>query len=200
MPTQVDQVAKVYAKSLFELAESAGGQARVGETAEEIEVVAELVRADPKLRELLRSPIVDGGERGEALSRIFKGRVSDLLLRFLLVVNRHGRMAELLHIADAYDMLVQERFGRVEVDVFTVEGGRLDPAVEASVTQRIKAAFGKEPVLHSYADSHMIGGIKLRVGDQLIDGSVATRLRRLSRSIADRGRADLGGDLSKFMT
>lgn len=199
MPTQVDEVASVYAKSLFELAEQEGGEARLGEVADELEAVAELVRADAKLRELFASPIVDGAQRSEALARIFKGRVSDLLLRFMLVVNRHGRLGHFVPIADAFDLLVQERFGRVEVDVYTVEGGRLDPAVEASVIQRIKAAFGKEPVLHSYADPHMIGGIKLRVGDQLIDGSVATRLRRLQQSLSERGRSDLGGDLSRFI-
>lgn len=199
MPAHVDEVAKVYARSLFQLAEKAGGEARISEVADEIDAIAELIRADARLRELLASPIVDGTKRAAALRRIFDGRVSDLTVRFLLVVNEHARAGHLLQIADAFDQLVQERFGRVEVDVFTVEGGRLDPGVEASVSQRVKSAFGKEPVLHSYADPHMIGGIKLRVGDQLIDGSVATRLRRLSRSLAERGQGDVGGDLGKFL-
>ncbi len=200
MPAQVDEVAKVYARSLFQLAEKAGGEARIGEVADEIDAIAELIRADAKLREFLASPIVDGEQRGAALRRIFEGRASDLTVRFLLVVNEHARAGHLLQIADAYDLLVQERFGRVEVDVFTVDGGALDPRVASSVSQRIKAAFGKEPVLHSYADPHMIGGIKLRVGDQLIDGSIATRLRRLSRSLAERGQSDVGGELGKFLT
>ena len=47
--------------------------------------------------------------------------------------------------------------------------------------------LSKEPVLHPYIDSSMLGGIKLRIGDQLIDGSVQTRLRRLSESIKTQG-------------
>ena len=199
MAVQVDEIASVYARSLFELAEKAGGEDRVGETADELEAVAEIVRADSKFREFLASPIVDAESREAAVRRIFEGRVSDLVLRFLLVVGGNGRLGHLLPIVDAYDLLVQERFGRVEVDVFTAQGGRLDPALETTVKQRIRDAFGKEAVLHSYADPHMIGGIKLRVGDQLIDGSVATRLRRLSRSLGERGQADLGRDIGRFL-
>lgn len=200
MPLQVDEVANVYAKSLFELAEKEGGADKVSAVAEEMEAIAELARGDARFREFLASPIIDGTQRGKAIERMFSGAVSEIVLRFLMVVNRHGRLGHLLPIADAYDLLVQERFGRVEVDVYTVTGGRLDAAVEASVKEKIKAAYGKEAVLHSYADPHMIGGIKLRVGDQLIDGSVATRLRRLQRSLAERGQSAFGSDLSKYLS
>jgi len=200
MPTQVDEIATVYAKSLFELADKSGGEARIAECAAELEAVAEIIRADAKFREFLASPIVDRHARGAAIKRIFDGKASDLTVRFLLVVNEHDRSGHLSQIADAFDMLVQDRFGRVEVDVFTVAGGRLDPALEATVSQRVKAAFGKEPVLHSYADAHMIGGIKLRIGDQLIDGSVATRIRRLSQNLHERGQSSLGRDLSQFLS
>lgn len=199
MPTQLDEIAKVYARSLFELAEKDGGEARLGEAAAELEAIAEMIRSDASLREFLASPIIDGHARGAALGRIFEGRVSPLVRRFLMVVNAHGRSGHLASISDAFDLLMQERFGRVEVDVFTVTGGRLEPAIESAITARIKAAVGREPVLHSYADPHMIGGIKLRVGDQLIDGSIAMRLRRLSQALHERGRADFGRDLNTFV-
>jgi F0F1-type ATP synthase delta subunit len=47
--------------------------------------------------------------------------------------------------------------------------------------------LGKEPIMHPYIDKEMLGGIKLRIGDQLIDGSVQTKLRRLSESIKTSG-------------
>lgn len=200
MPTQVDEIAKVYARSLFELSEKAGGEARISETAEELEAIGELIRSDARFREFLASPIIEEKARGAAMKAIFSGKISDLTLRFLQVVNDHGRSGHLASIADAFDQLVQERFGRLEVDVFTVTGGRLDAPIESALTQRIKAAFGKEPVLHSYADPHMIGGVKLRVGDQLLDGSVATRLRRLSQRLHETGQTDFGRDLSKFLS
>ena len=56
-----------------------------------------------------------------------------------------------------------------------------------SVKKRVHDVLGKEPVLHHYTDPSMIGGIKLRIGDQLVDGSVATRLRRMKEEILGEG-------------
>jgi len=76
---------------------------------------------------------------------------------------------------------VQEQFGRIEVDVFTAAPLGRDQL--GGLQKSIQTALGKEPVLHPYTEPAMIGGVKLRIGDQLIDGSVATRLRRMKRDL-----------------
>jgi F-type H+-transporting ATPase subunit delta len=189
MPTQIDQVASVYARSLFELARELGGDAGVASMGSELREVCGIVRADKRALELFRSPIVDPAKRAASLKRTFGGRVTDTLLNFMLVLNRKGRLAELLAIEGAYDALEQEAFGRVEVDVFT-QGGTVDEATKATLAADLKKSLGKEPVLHFYADPAMIGGLKIRIGDQLIDGSVAAQLRRMRSALLDRG---LGG-------
>ena len=55
------------------------------------------------------------------------------------------------------------------------------------VSRRIKKALSKEPVLHHYLEPAMLGGLKLRIGDQLIDGSVATKLKRLKHNLTISG-------------
>ena len=61
----------------------------------------------------------------------------------------------------------------------------------------LKKSIGKDPVMHFYADPSMIGGLKLRIGDRLIDGSVAAQLRRMRSTLLDRG---LGGrDAGTFL-
>jgi F-type H+-transporting ATPase subunit delta len=80
-----------------------------------------------------------------------------------------------------------------------VNGGQRPDEVAGAVKARVKSAFGKEAVLHSYADAGMIGGIKLRVGDQLIDGSVATRLRRMRAAMLDAARVDLAAKPERFI-
>jgi F-type H+-transporting ATPase subunit delta len=189
MPTQIDQVASVYARSLFELARELGGDAGVASMGAELREVCGIVRADKRALELFRSPIVDPAKRAASLKRTFGGRVTETLLNFMLVLNRKGRLAELLAIEGAYDALEQEAFGRVEVDVFT-QGGTVDEATKATLAADLKKSLGKEPVLHFYADPAMIGGLKIRIGDQLIDGSVAAQLRRMRSALLDRG---LGG-------
>jgi len=197
MPTQIDQVATVYARSLFELARELGGDAGVASMGTELREVCGIVRADRSAMELFRSPIVDPGQRAASLKRIFGGRVTDTLLNFMLVLNRKGRLAELLSIEDAYDALEQQAFGRIEVDVFTA-GGSVDEATKAALAADLKKSLGKDPVLHFYADPAMIGGLKLRIGDQLIDGSVAAQLRRMRSALLDRG---LGGrDAGTFLS
>lgn len=182
---QTDALATVYARSLLELAEQAGGSDKIVEVASELEQIAELARSDKAFHEMLSSPIVDRAARGESLSRIFSNRVTDLTLRFLLVLNNKGRLNHFDAIAAAFDRIVQESFGRIEVDIFTPAplGGEQQEVIRG----RIATALGREPVLHPYTDASMMGGIKLRIGDQLIDGSVASRLRRIKNGLMTRG-------------
>lgn len=185
MTCQTDALATVYAKSLFELASDAGGNDKIVEIAGELEQICELARDNDDVRNFFSSPIIDGAKRGEALSAIFTNRVTDLTLRFLLVLNAKGRLSHIEPIHVAFDLLVQEAFGRVEVDVFTPQD--LDENAIRSIKEKVQAMLNKEPVLHTYVDKAMLGGLKLRIGDQLIDGSVQTKLRRLSESIKNNG-------------
>ncbi len=180
-----DAVAQVYARSLYELAEQAGGRAKIVEVGEELEQICELARGDRTFHEFLCSPIIDRARRGAGLGRLFHGKVTDLTLRFLLLLNQKGRLGHLEAISDAYDQLVHETFGRVEVDLYTADP--LDEEQLNSIRTRIGAALAKEPVLYAYTDPTMIGGLKLRIGDQLIDGSVAGRLRRMRHDLLTSG-------------
>ncbi|MBT4531320.1 MAG: ATP synthase F1 subunit delta [Phycisphaerae bacterium] len=185
MTCQTDALATVYAKSLFELASDAGGNDKVVEIADELEQVCELMQQNSETHLFFTSPIIDVPKRGETLSAIFSNRVTDLTLRFLLVLNNKGRLNHLESISVAFDLLVQEAFGRVEVDVFTPTA--LDADAMNIIKGKVQSMLGKVPVLHPYVDKQMLGGLKLRIGDQLIDGSVQTKLRRLSESIKNSG-------------
>lgn len=199
MPKQMDQVANVYARSLFELCADDGGTEKAQAMAGQLEQVCELVRGDASFAEFLKTPIIDQGRREAALKQIFQGRIDDLLLRFMLVLNVKGRLGHLSHINDAFDHQLQEACGRVEVDVYTPEGQSLSPEISESLKQRIKSTIGKEAILHTYQDDSMIGGIKLRIGDELIDGSIQTQLRRLHQEMIDSGSARIREQYTDFM-
>ena len=197
MATHTDALAHIYARSLYELAEQAGGRDKIVEVGEELDQICELARGDTAFGELLASPIIDGAKRGASLRRIFDGKVTDLTLRFLLVLNVKDRLGHLDSIGDAYERLVHEAFGRIEIDLYTAAG--VDPPQLESIKQRIEAAIGKEPVLYTYTDPSMIGGLKLRIGDQLIDGSVNNRLRRLRYSLTSSGFSAMRDRMSRFI-
>jgi len=187
--SQPDALARVYASALFETAESAGGQDAVEGTLSELEDILELGRQDAGFGEFLGSQILGTKERSSSIAAIFSGRASDHVVRFLQVLNEKGRLGHLGAVTAAYDALVQEKFGRVEVDVYTAtpaEGGELE-----SLKGRLREALGKEPVLHAYTDAGMIGGLKLRIGDELVDASVATQLRKVREELGGAGASSL---------
>ena len=194
----IDKIASVYAKSLLEVCDKMGGNAVAQACASELEGIAEIIRSDRAFAEFLKTPIIGDAARTASLEKIVKGRVSDLVYRFVMVLADHGRGGRLADVADAFDALLQERLGRIEVDMFTVDG-RADDEVIATVKARVKEAFSKDAVLHQYADSAMIGGVKLRIGDQLIDGSVATQLRAMRDAVAARGSGKIRSRPSDFL-
>jgi F-type H+-transporting ATPase subunit delta len=185
---QTDSLAQVYAKSLYELAEQAGGREKIMEVNDELEQVSELA-ADkerfPRFGEFLRSPVIEKSARSRAISSMFRDQVTDLSLRFLLVLNDKERLDHFEPIRKAYEQMVDEAFGRVEVDVYTPTP--LGNEEREQISQRIHTALGKEPVIHDYVDESMIGGIRLRIGDQLIDASVSSQLRRMRENLLSGG-------------
>lgn len=183
-----DALARVYATSLFEMARDSGGgggQAVIESTLGELEDLLEVARTNPQFGEFLSSRILSVDRREAALKSILKGRASDLVMRFLLTLNAKGRLSRLAPIVAAYDELVQESFGRVEVDVYTASP--ISPDELNLIRDRLRSVLGKEAIVHPYTDGKMLGGLKLQIGDQLIDGSIATQLRRLRDRLDSEG-------------
>ncbi len=192
-----DALANVYARSLLELADEAGGQEQIESVLGQLEDILDTARADRHFGEFLASRVLSTANRAASLRRIFTGRCDDLVLRFLLVLNQKGRLGHLVAITAAYDALVQERFGRVEVDMFTANP--VDFAEIDRIKARLSTILGKEVVVHPYTDESMIGGVKLRIGDQLVDASLSSRLRRMRDQIQTSGGAELRARASRII-
>ncbi|MBO6739455.1 MAG: ATP synthase F1 subunit delta [Phycisphaerales bacterium] len=188
---QPTALAKVYAKALFEIAHANGGQQNAEEILGELEDIIEIARNDRKFNELLASRLIDAQKRDASLVRMFEGKVSPLTLNFLRQLNRKGRLANLSQIAVAMDEFVQQQFGRIEVDVFTaapISANELE-----NVRKRLSDSLGKDVIMHPYTDSSMLGGIKLRMGDQLIDASIQAELRRMRDNLLNKGASEVRG-------
>lgn len=187
--SEPDALSRVYAAALFDLAQAQGGQATIEHTLAELEELLDLARSEPAFGEFLASRILAADARGRSLERILTGRVSDLTRNFLLTLNAKGRLGSLPGIVAAFDEKVQEVFGRVEVDVYTASP--ISPEDLAAIRERLRATLGKDPIVHPYTDRAMIGGLKLQIGDQLIDASIATRLRKMRDRLNEEGMAKL---------
>lgn len=182
--SQPTALGQVYAKALLELA---AAQGQTDAVAAETAALLALVDADAQLGALLANPKFGKAEQSALVLRVFKGRVGDLTLRFLQVVAAKGRLAQLGEILASVQSAIAHLRG--EIDVTATVPAALDAAATDKLRAEIAAALGKSVVLATKVDPSILGGITLRIGDQLIDASVATRLKKMNARLADAGRA-----------
>ena len=191
----VQSLEQVYARALLEAAQEAG---TIDEVADEMQQLAHLLTQQPRLVRLLSTRMLSVEQRARSIENLFKGRVGDLVYRFLQVANAKHRLDRIQGIVRAVAQLVDERRGIVRVDAYVAD--RMDAAAAERVAQRLGEVIGGRVVLRQHEDPQLIGGLKLRVGDRLVDGSVAAQLRLMHRKIVATGRGDTRQKLESLIS
>lgn len=197
LETPPDALSEVYATSLFEVCQKDGGDAAVQETLDELTAILSMAREDAAFNEFLASQVLSARDRAKSLRSVFEGKISNRTLTFLLVLNDKDRLARLPSLVQAFHEKAQEAFGRLEVDVHTA--GPISSADLSTIRDRLAAALNKEVVAHHRNDPAMIGGLKLRFGDRLVDGSIATRLRRFRDQLGEDGAARIRAQVGNMI-
>jgi F-type H+-transporting ATPase subunit delta len=169
---------RMYAGALFEAAQEAG---RVDAVAADLGALAGAMGEVPELRAFLRNPQVEPSGKAAVLDEIAAG--SDALVRnFVRLVAEKGRAGELAEISAELDALVARAQNRLAVELTTAQELSDDEA--ASIVQAIERSSGRTVEATRSVDPSLIGGIVLRVGSHLADGSVRGRLERLRHELA----------------
>ena len=168
-----------YARALLELATEQGQAEAINA---ELQALSEAVQSDPSFTAFLRDPGISEEQRLAVLKRALSGG-SPLLLNFLGVVSTHGRLPLVRQLAEAYDDLLAEQLGKIEVDVIVAK--RLDADQLEQVRRRVSDALKKDAVVHQYVDESIIGGLILRVQDRLIDASVKSQLEAMRKRLLE---------------
>lgn len=172
-------IARNYAETLLELARRSGGDAAIDEYGGALASVADLFVSDARLREFLETPRIDTDARKSAVRRAFENRVPEPFLRFLLVVVDKRRQTLLGEIAREYADLVDELRGRVRAHVTLRH--EPDGAQRREIVDSLQKRLGREVVATFVADPGLVGGILIRVGDQLYDGTLRRRIAGMRR-------------------
>lgn len=173
-------IARNYADTLLELARRNGGQDTVEAFGAAMERLAEVV-TDPRVREFLASPRVSAEARKESLRGALEGRVPDLFLRFVMLVVDKRRQRLLGDIAAEYRALVDEQLGRVRVEV-TVSH-EPDQALRDEIGRALAARLGRTVIPTFTVDPSLLGGMVVRYGEEILDGSVRTAAENLRRRL-----------------
>jgi F-type H+-transporting ATPase subunit delta len=174
-------IARNYAETLLEVAQRHGGAATVDAYSTALDEVADLLRQEPLVREFLETPRVDLDAKKRALRASFGGYVPDLFLRFLLVVVSKRRQALLQEIAKQYHLLVDEVRGRVRAEI--VLAREADPQLRGEIIASLERRLGKEVVPTFTVDPTLGGGIMVRLGGEILDGSLRRRAIGLRRRL-----------------
>ena len=167
-----------YAKAMLDLANENKSAPTVGQ---ELRDIRQIVDTNPNFAQILSDPAISTEDREKLLRSVFEGKASQLVLNFLLLLNKKGRLKMLAAIGGAYDDLLDEQQGLTEVDITVAES--LNAKQLENVKQRIGEALKREAVVHQYVDPSIIGGLILRVQDQLIDGSVRAQLAAMRQRL-----------------
>ena len=175
-------VADVYARSLIGLAEAQGQTDAILHELAELGAYAE---SDAEFVRFLSSPMIDGDAREATIEKLFRGRLGDLTVDALQVLNRKDRLGLLGAIAECYRLACEELRG--QVDVFVRTAIPLPESLRARVKQIADAHSGKDAQLVESVDKALIGGMSLKFGDEKLDATVATKLKVLSEAFARRG-------------
>lgn len=172
-------VARNYAEALF-----AAGE-RTGDTetfADLIEAVSGAVAADERIRIVLESPRVRKSRKESLLRQALAGRAPEIFVRFLAAVVRRGRQGQLPGIAREYLGLVDIKFNRVHAGVTLAR--EPDAALQADIRDRLSRVLGgREVIPHFRTAPEILGGVIVRVGDRVMDGSLRRRMLLLRRQM-----------------
>ena len=183
MQEHFSTLAVTYARSLLELANERG---QTEDVANDMGALGQLVEETPSFADFLKDPGIGREERDAALGRVFGGKLNVLADRLLRLMSERGRLGMLPEVVGAFEHLLDEQLGKVEVDVTVAE--RLGEEELADVRRRVSQALGKDAVVHQYVDAEIIGGMILRVGDRVVDASVRRQLEAMRQRLLRGGR------------
>jgi F-type H+-transporting ATPase subunit delta len=178
---QAGAVGDQYALALYRLAREQG---IIDQIAGELDVVVDqlLGRGQP-LAAIFLNPTIVPSRRAELIERVIRPHFHKLTADFMRQLTRRGRVDQIGSIRASFRQILKRERG--EIDVQVVSARPLTEVQEQQIQQRLTAVLGRKALLQKTVQPALIGGLKLRVGDVVIDGTAQARLRRLRRGLGE---------------
>jgi F-type H+-transporting ATPase subunit delta len=173
--------ARNYAETLLALANKAHDASGWGTL---IRQVADAISGDVTLQRFLESPRIPAAQKTAMLTRAFGDRVPATFLRFLQALVRNRRQTLVPAIANEYDELLDASQGIVHARVRVAHAA--SDADRESIAVQLSAIVGKKVVPHMEVAPELLGGMVVRIGDTVMDGSLQRKLGMLRRQMENR--------------
>lgn len=175
---ELTTIARPYAQAAFELARSAGS---LDKWSDMLRVLGQIA-GDSRVRSLLHDPKVSEQQRVEFFLSVAGDSLDEKGSNLVRVLAHYDRLAFLPEIAQIFETLKADSEGTIDVSFTSVTD--VDEAYKGQLARALKTRLGREVRLHFDTDASLIGGAVIRAGDMVIDGSVKSRLEKLSGALA----------------
>jgi F-type H+-transporting ATPase subunit delta len=187
---ETSHVAKVYAEALLGAAAKTGEVEAVVTELEEID--ADVLRPYPRFALIFASPSVSPEEKARIGTDVFEGRALPTVVRFLKILNNHGRLAMIAPIAKEARAIWDHSQNRRPVTIKSAV--TLDDGQKLSIKDQVAKMIGATPLQNFEVDPSLIGGLVIQDGDNLYDGSLKTKLSRLRRVLIEGKSRDVASN------
>lgn len=169
-------IARNYAETLFALAEQSGGAEAWGSLIDETAAAV----STPSIEAVLMSPRVPKERKIAIIEQAMEGAPKRFVL-FLAALVRRGRQMILGQVADEYRALLDVKMNRVRAGVTLARD--VDALTRSVIVERLAKAIGKDVIAGFSVDPALLGGVVVKVGDRVYDGSVKKKLAVLRQKL-----------------
>ena len=181
--TKVSGVAERYANALFELALETQTLPAVEN---DLDRFAGLIEESPDLKRLVKSPVFSSEEQARAVTAILdRDAIGGLVANFIKVTAGNRRLFVVPDMIAAFKRLAAKQRGEIAAEVTSAEP--LSDSHADGLRAALKAALGKDVALDARVDPALIGGLVVKVGSRMIDGSLRTKLNSLKIAMKEVG-------------
>lgn len=180
MKTERSRAASGYANAISELAEAAGGQTQAL-VLRDLKLATNEINSSPDLQIALHHPAVPPNEKKDMIVKLFKERTNDLTLRLLELLCDRRRIDLLPQIEQEYQKILCDKQNILAGTLVSAE--KMNPADVENIKNKLNSKYGKSIELQEVVDKSLLGGFVLRLGDEVIDGSLKGRLHSIKKSL-----------------
>ena len=173
-----ETVARNYAETLFELARR---NESIQEYGDALGMVAGLLEDDSRFRTFVETPRIDDENKKDVIRKVFRDKAPKQVINFVLITIDKRRQTLLREISAEYLLLLDDHLGREHVEVTVARP--LDDTTANVVSERLSKMLGKQAIPHIRVKPEILGGLVVRTGDMIYDGSVRRRLEDLRRRL-----------------
>ena len=172
---------KRYALALYEIAEEKG---KVDEFLNDLRSICDLIDNDKNFKEVIRHPQISTKKKKETFINIFKGKIDEELLSFLILLIEKDRISYIREKLNEMEKIHLERINTLKAVVITAVP-MLDSEKEA-LKQKLEDKYNKNIIMTTQVDKSILGGVFVRVGNDVIDGTIKSKLDEMKEIMLKR--------------